>query len=163
MWRVLGNHGLGWKSKLFSRAKNVGKSEKAHFLELQVRQVISWTLYKLRTSGLAYSTRYNQYFTILHNPWLRVISKLFSRTKNVKKWKSSSFRTPSLTSYFSDPIWAKDFRVGLSDLLWLIFDDFALKSKLTNFTLSHGSLKHITYRENMPDFLEILHDFQCNS
>ncbi len=42
------------------------KSEKAHFLELQVQQVISQNLYELGTSGLAYSTRYNQYLTILH-------------------------------------------------------------------------------------------------
>ncbi len=55
MWCVLGKHGLGWKSKLFSRAKNVKKSGKAHFWELQVRQAISQTLYDLGTSGLAYS------------------------------------------------------------------------------------------------------------
>ncbi len=34
------------------------KSEKAHFLELQIQQAISQTLYEVGTSGLAYSTRY---------------------------------------------------------------------------------------------------------
>ncbi len=60
MWCVLGKHGIGWENKLFSRGKNVEKSGKAHVLEYQVRQAISWTLYKPRTSGLAYSTHYNQ-------------------------------------------------------------------------------------------------------
>ncbi len=55
----------GEKSKLFSRTKNV-KKWKAHFLELQVQQAISQTLYELGTSWLAYLTRYNQYLTILH-------------------------------------------------------------------------------------------------
>ncbi len=44
------------------------KSEKAHFLELQVQQAISHTLYELGTLGLAYLTHYDQYFTILHYP-----------------------------------------------------------------------------------------------
>ncbi len=42
------------------------KSEKAHFLELQGQQAISQTLYELGILGLVYSTRYNQYLTILH-------------------------------------------------------------------------------------------------
>ncbi len=97
MWCVLGNHGLGWKSKLFSRAKSVKKSEKAHCLELQVRQVIYWTLYKLRTSGLACLTRYNQYLTILHYPWLRV------KSKQVKKliFFNSKFNKLFLRPYLS--------------------------------------------------------------
>ncbi len=41
------------------------KKVKAHILELQVQQAISWTLYDLGTSGLAYLTYYNQYLTIL--------------------------------------------------------------------------------------------------
>ncbi len=80
------------------------KGENAHFLELQVQQAISETIYVLETSGLAYSTCYNQYFMILHYLWLRVKSKLFSRVKNVKKGKSSFFEIPSSTSDFSDPI-----------------------------------------------------------
>ncbi len=55
---------LGVKSKLFCRVKNV-KMWKAHFLELQVQQTISQSLYELETSGLAYSTNY-KYLTILH-------------------------------------------------------------------------------------------------
>ncbi len=42
------------------------KMWKAHFLELQVRQAISPTVYELETSDLTYSTRYNQPLTILH-------------------------------------------------------------------------------------------------
>ncbi len=42
------------------------KSENAYFLELRVQQMISQTLYELGTLGLAYSTSYNQYLTILH-------------------------------------------------------------------------------------------------
>ncbi len=42
------------------------KSEKAHFLALEFQQVISQTVYELGTSGLAYSTQYNQYLMILH-------------------------------------------------------------------------------------------------
>ncbi len=144
MWCVSGNHSLQWESKLFSTAKNVKKSEKAHFFKLQVQQAISWTLYELGTSDLAYSTRYNQYLMILHYIWLRMKSKLFKRVKNVKKWKSSFFGTPILTSDFSDPIWARDFGVGLFESLWSVLDDVALKSKLTYFTLSHGFLKRIT-------------------
>ncbi len=64
MWCVLGNHGLGWKSKLFGIVKNVKKEWKAHFLKLQVQPEISQTLYELGTSGLAYSTRHNQYVLI---------------------------------------------------------------------------------------------------
>ncbi len=146
LWCVSGNHGLGWKSKLFSRAKNVKKSEKVHFGELQVRKAISQTLYELGTSGLAYLTHYNQYLMILHYPWLRVKSKLFSRAKNAKSKKLIFVRTPSSTSDFSDFIWARDFGVGLLDSLWSVLYDFALKSKLTDFILSHGFLKRITYR-----------------
>ncbi len=141
MWCVLGNHGLGWKSKVFSRAKNVKKSEEAHFWELQVRQVISQTLYELGTSDLAYSARYNY-------PWPRVKSKLFSGVKNVKKWKGLYFGTSSSTSDFSDPIWARNFEIGIFNSLQSVFDNFALKSKLTNFTLSHGFLKRITNVKN---------------
>ncbi len=61
------------------------KSEKAYFLELQVRQEISQTLFELETSGLAYSARYDQYLIILLYLWLKVKSKLFTRVKNVKK------------------------------------------------------------------------------
>ncbi len=56
---------LRLKSKLFSKVKNV-KKWKSYFLELQVQQAISKTLYELGISELAYSTRYNQYLTILH-------------------------------------------------------------------------------------------------
>ncbi len=42
------------------------KSEEEHFLELQVQQAISQTLYELGTSGLDYSAHHNQYFMILH-------------------------------------------------------------------------------------------------
>ncbi len=134
MWCVSGNHGLGWKSKLFSRAKNVKKSEKAHFGKLQVRQAISQTLYELGTSGLAYSTHYNQYLMILHCSWLRMKSKLFSWAKNVKKWKDSFFRTPSSTSDFSDLIWARDF--GVDDFYWLVMVStlrFCSKIKINKF------------------------------
>ncbi len=62
--RFCTNHGLERESKLFSSVKNVQKV-KAYFLELQVQQAISRTLYELGTSGLAYLTRYNQYLTIL--------------------------------------------------------------------------------------------------
>ncbi len=98
MWCVLGNHGLGWKSKLFSEAKNVKKSEKAHFLELQVGPAIFQTLYELGASRLDYSTRYNHCLKILHHPWLGVKSKLFSWAKNVKKWKRPFFGTLSSTN-----------------------------------------------------------------
>ncbi len=47
MWCVLWMWGLVWKSKLFSRAKNVKKSEKDYSLELQVQQAIFLTLYDL--------------------------------------------------------------------------------------------------------------------
>ncbi len=114
MWCVLRNRGLGWKSKLFSRAKNVKKSEKAHFLKLKVWLTISQTLYELWPLGLVYSTHYNQYLMILHYLWLRGRNKLFCGTK---KWKSSLFGTPSSTSDFSDPIWARAFWVGLFDSL----------------------------------------------
>ncbi len=117
VWRVLGNHGLGWKSKLFSTAKNVKKSEKVHFLKLQVWQMISQTLYGLGTSSLAYLTHYNQYLMILHYPWLRVKNKPFISMKNMRKWKSSLFETPTSTSDFSDPIWTRAFGVCLYDSL----------------------------------------------
>ncbi len=78
---------MAWdeKSKLFSTAKNVKKSKKAHLLELQVRQAISQTLYELETSGMAYSTPYNQ--CLLHDftlPMAQAEIKLFRRAKNVK-------------------------------------------------------------------------------
>ncbi len=53
------------KSKLFSKGKNE-KKWKSSFLELQVQQTISQTIYELGTSELAYSTRYNQYMAILY-------------------------------------------------------------------------------------------------
>ncbi len=40
------------------------KIEKTHFLQLQVQQAISQTLYELGILGLAYLTRYNQYVRI---------------------------------------------------------------------------------------------------
>ncbi len=104
------------------------KGESAHFLELQVQQAISETIYVLETSGLAYLTCCNLYFMILHYLWLRVKSKLFSRVKNVKNGKSSFFEIPS-------------------------FDDFALKSKLNDFTRSRGFLKRITYINPCSHFL----------
>ncbi len=88
----------------FSVSEKCEKKWKTHFLELQVSKVISWTLYQPRTSGLAYYTHYNQYLTILHHPWLRVKTKLFSREKIVKKLISSFFGTPSYTSNFSNHI-----------------------------------------------------------
>ncbi len=42
------------------------KSENLIFLELQVQQAISQTPYELETLWLAYSTRYDQNFMILH-------------------------------------------------------------------------------------------------
>ncbi len=62
------------------------------------------TLCELGTWDLAYSTSCNQYLMIFNYSWLKVKSKLFSRAKNVKKWKSLLFGAPSSTSYFSDPI-----------------------------------------------------------
>ncbi len=58
------------------------KSEKAHFLELQVQQAISQILYELGSPWLAYSTRYNQYLTILHG-FLKYITYSFS---NIGNW-----------------------------------------------------------------------------
>ncbi len=46
--------------------KECEKSKKAHFLELQVQQAISETLYELGTLNLANSTCYNQYSMILY-------------------------------------------------------------------------------------------------
>ncbi len=91
--------------------KNVKKSKKVRFLELQVWQMISHTLYGPGTSSLSYLTCYNQYLMILHYPWLRVKNKPFSRMKNI--WKSSLFGVPTSTSNFSDPIWGRVFEVGL--------------------------------------------------
>ncbi len=142
MWCVSGNHGSWWKSKLFNRAKNV-KKVKPSFFGTPSSQAISQILYELRTPSLAYSIHYNQYLIILHYPWLRMKSKLFSRAKYVKKWKSSFSGTPSSTSDFSDLIWTRDFRVGSFNSLSSILNNFALKSKLTDFTLSHGSQKRI--------------------
>ncbi len=43
-----------------------------------------------------------------------------------KKRKNSFFGTPSSTSDFSDPIWARNFRFGLFDSLWSVLDDFTM-------------------------------------
>ncbi len=120
------------------------RREKAHFWELHVRHSISWTLYKLNTSDLAYSARYNQY-VILHYQWLKVKNKLFSRAKNVKKF---IFWNPNSTSYFSDTIWPMDFETGLFDSLWSTLD-VARNSKWTEFTLIHGFPKRITNTEHL--------------
>ncbi len=122
------------------------------YMSLILNNFILWSWkYKFenyRSSNcFIFSTHYYQYLMILHYPWLRVKSKLFSRAKNVKKWKSSYFGTPSSTSDSSGLIWARDFGVGLLDSLWSVLDDFALKSDLANFTLSHGFLKLITCTE----------------
>ncbi len=51
---------------------------------------------------------------VLGNHGLGWKSKVFSRVKNVKKkWKISFFGTSSSTSDFSDPIWPRDFRIGI--------------------------------------------------
>ncbi len=131
------------------------KKWKSSFLDLQFWQAISWNLCELRTSVSGYSTGYNQHFTILHYLWLRVKSKQFKRVKNVKKWKISCLGIPNSTSDFSDPIWTRDCRVGLFNSLQSVSDDFALKSKLTNFTQSHGFLKRIINIENPITFWTI--------
>ncbi len=79
---------------------------------------------------------------ILHYPWLKVKSKPFSRAKNVKKL---IFLNSRFNSDFSDPVRAsRDFRVGLFALLYSVLDNFALKSKLVDFTPSRGFLKRST-------------------
>ncbi len=62
---ILYSLGWGWKVN-FSVEWKIWKSEKAHFLELQLQQAISLTLYEPGPSELAYLTRYNQYLTIVH-------------------------------------------------------------------------------------------------
>ncbi len=56
---------LRWKVNS-SVVQNMWKSEKVHFLELQVQQAISQTLYEPGTLGFANSNHYNQYLMILH-------------------------------------------------------------------------------------------------
>ncbi len=71
----------------------------------------------------------------------------FQLNEKCEKVKNLFLEIWSSTIDFSNPIWARGFGVVLFDLLWLILDDIALKSKLTDFTLSHGFLKHIAHIE----------------
>ncbi len=50
--------------------------------------MIFQTLYELGTSGLVYSTCYNQFLMILHHPWFRVNNKKCKKVKKLIFWKS---------------------------------------------------------------------------
>ncbi len=114
MWCVLENHGLGWKSKLFSRAKNVKKKWNGSFF---------WTTSSTSDYSGPVSARdfgfglFNSLWSVLDDFSLtmaQVKRELFSRAKKVKR---VIFGAPSSTSDFLDPIRVRDFGFGLFDTL----------------------------------------------
>ncbi len=91
IWCVVGNHGLGWKSKLFRRAKNAKK----------VKKLIFWHS-KFNKIFLKHGSGWKVNFSVEWKIW--------------KKRKNSFFETPSLTSYFSNPIKLEISRLAYSTL-----------------------------------------------